>query len=98
MKKAKPKESKSFFSGKLFLSLILDAIGSATYIIPLVGEGADLIWAPIYSIIIQQMYHRKLFSVLALLEEIGPADVIPSATICYTIEYVKKRKLKAKGK
>ena len=34
MKKTNPKESKSFFSGKLFLSLILDAIGNSTYIIP----------------------------------------------------------------
>ena len=99
MKQTNPKESKSFLSGKLLLSILFDVIGILTFIIPALGEGFDLIWAPIYFIIIQQMYHRKLFSVLAFLEEIIPmTDLIPSATICYMIEHFEETKVESKGK
>jgi hypothetical protein len=32
---------------KLFLCLLIDLIGSASYIVPVVGEAADIAWAPI---------------------------------------------------
>ena len=32
---------------KLFLCLIIDLIGSSSYIVPVVGEGMDIAWAPI---------------------------------------------------
>ena len=79
--------------------ILLDVIGSLTYIMPWVAEGFDLIWAPIYLIIIQQMYHRKSFSLIAFLEEIIPmTDLIPSATICYIIEHFEETEVESEGK
>ena len=42
--------------GKLIVSLAIDAVGSASYLIPIAGEGFDLTWAPISMILVGALY------------------------------------------
>ena len=41
---------------KLVVSLIIDLIGSSSYLLPIVGEAFDLGWAPMQTILIMAMY------------------------------------------
>jgi hypothetical protein len=44
------------FISKLLLSLLIDAIGSASYLVPVVGEITDLGWAPVQMILLMALY------------------------------------------
>ena len=72
---------------KLLLSLLIDAIGMATYLLPVAGETGDLAWAPISAYLIYQLYGNGLISGLAFAEELLPGlDIIPTATIAWVLE------------
>lgn len=75
----------------LMASLAIDALGMASYLIPALGEAADLVIAPIVSILIYAV-HRTTFGAMAgFLEEIIPfTDIIPSATIIWFYRYFLK--------
>lgn len=76
--------------GKLMVSLIVDACGSASYLLPLVGEGFDIAWAPIQTIMIIAMYDSVSpnLKYLSFVEEILPlTDIIPTATLGWLMEY-----------
>lgn len=76
--------------GKLMVSLVLDACGSASYLLPLVGEGFDIAWAPIQTILIIAMYDASSpnLKYLSFVEEILPlTDIVPSATLGWLMEY-----------
>jgi hypothetical protein len=76
---------------KLVLSLGIDLIGSATYMLPVVGEVLDLVWAPIQTVTIMAMYDYVTphLQYVSFMEEILPfTDILPSATIGWSIEYV----------
>lgn len=76
--------------GKLIVSLVLDACGSASYLLPLVGEGFDIAWAPIQTIMIMAMYDATSpnLKYLSFAEEILPlTDIVPSATLGWLTEY-----------
>lgn len=76
--------------GKLIIGLWIDLMGSASYLLPVVGEGFDLVWAPLQTVFIMAMYdditpHLKYVS---FAEEILPfTDVVPSATIGWLAEF-----------
>uniref|UniRef100_A9A674 Uncharacterized protein n=1 Tax=Methanococcus maripaludis (strain C6 / ATCC BAA-1332) TaxID=444158 RepID=A9A674_METM6 len=72
---------------KLIISIALDIAGMATYLIPGIGESADLIWAPIYALIIRKLYHSSILGIFGGFEEILiGTDAIPSATIFWILE------------
>ena len=72
---------------KLFLSIAIDIIGMATYIVPVAGEAGDLAWAPISAYLIYQLYGNGVISGLAFAEELLPGlDIIPTATIAWILE------------
>ena len=76
--------------GKLAVSLVIDALGSASYLLPLVGEGLDVAWAPLQTILIMAMYDSVApnLKYLSFMEEILPlTDVVPSATIGWLTEF-----------
>lgn len=79
----------------LVLSLLFDAIGMMSFSIPLIGEFADVIWAPLSGIIMVWMYKGtmgKVAGVVSFLEEILPAtDIIPSFTIMWVYTYFIKK-------
>jgi hypothetical protein len=76
--------------GKLITSLLLDFVGSASYLLPVVGEGFDLVWAPIYCILLGALYDDVMpnLKYIGFFEEILPfTDVIPTATLGWTKEF-----------
>lgn len=78
----------------LLKGLLYDAIGMASYAIPLVGPLLDIIWAPIAASKMREMYpgkKGKIASVLVFIEEILPGtDIIPSFTLMWLYTFVWK--------
>lgn len=76
--------------GKLVVSLLIDLIGSASYLIPIAGETFDLTWAPISMILVGALYDGVMpnLKYVALMEELLPfTDFIPSATLGWAKEF-----------
>jgi hypothetical protein len=77
--------------GKLWISLIIDLVGSSSYLLPVVGEGFDLAWAPAQTIMIMAMYDATSpnLKYLSFLEEALPfTDIVPSASIGWACEFL----------
>merc|ERR1712224_902980 len=78
---------------KLVASLLIDSIGSSSYLIPFVGEFFDIAWAPIQTVLIMAMYDNGAapgcLKYVSFFEEILPfTDVVPTATIGWAFESV----------
>lgn len=86
----------------LIASVIFDIIGVLTFIVPVVGEVFDLIWAPISALLVFIMYRKYYGSVggvFSFFEEILPgADFIPTFTIMWLLRYYVFEKEKANTK
>jgi hypothetical protein len=75
---------------KLVVSLLIDLIGSSSYLLPVVGEGLDLAWAPTQTILIMAMYDSTSpnLKYVSVAEELMPfTDIVPSATIGWAFEF-----------
>ena len=74
----------------IYLCLLLDLIGCASFTIPVVGEFSDVIWAPISAFLFYRMFGGRFGAfgaVLNFIEEILPfTDIIPSFTIAWLIK------------
>ncbi|MEP7237817.1 MAG: hypothetical protein ABI685_08135 [Ferruginibacter sp.] len=88
MNKKKP------FVPNIFLCLVMDVIGMASYFIPALGEFADVVWAPISGFLFFKLFGGRfgvIGGVLNFLEEIIPfTDIIPSFTIAW---FIRKKEL-----
>lgn len=77
----------------LVVCLLMDFIGSAVILIPVLGE---IIWAPISAFIFWRMFgFRKGFfgGVFSFIEELIPGlDFIPTFTIMWAIQYVNRKR------
>ncbi len=73
---------------KLILCIFIDIVGSANEAIPLVGELADVVYAPIAAVLLRQLFAgSSIVFLLEFAEEILPfTDVLPLATICWVVE------------
>jgi hypothetical protein len=73
----------------IILCIVLDLIGMATYLIPVMGEFADTVWAPLSGFLFFTLFGGRfgvIGGVLNFLEEIIPfTDIIPSFTIAWFI-------------
>lgn len=80
------------FTPSLVFCVLMDIIGMTTYAIPLIGEWADMIWAPISSFIFWGMFggwKGLLGAGFNFLEEFLPGtDIIPSFTLAWAIRKV----------
>jgi hypothetical protein len=75
----------------LLASLAIDALGMATFIIPALGEMADVVIAPIISILIYAIHRTTIGAIAGFFEEIIPfTDIIPTATIIWAYRYILK--------
>jgi hypothetical protein len=78
----------------LFLGIIFDLIGMLTYLVPFLGEFADVVWAPIAGFMLSYMYKGtigKVGGIIEFLEEILPfSDFIPTFTLTWIYTYVIK--------
>lgn len=77
---------------KLALSLLFDAIGYVSYLIPGIGELSDIVWAPASAYIMTKMYKGnkgKVAGAIAFIEEAMPGlDVVPTFTLMWLYTYV----------
>jgi len=80
----------------LILSVLFDGIGMMSFSIPLLGEFADVIWAPLSGFLMIWLYKGtagKVAGVFSFVEELLPAtDIIPSFTIMWFYTYFLKKK------
>jgi hypothetical protein len=80
----------------LLISLFLDMIGMLSYLVPVVGEVVDVIWAPISALLIYLMYRKHngaIGGVLGFMEEILPgADAVPTFTLMWIYKYYFSKK------
>lgn len=77
--------------GKLAVSLFIDLVGSSSYLLPLIGEGLDIAWAPIQTVLIMALYDTVTpnLKYVSFIEEILPfTDIVPTATIGFLCEFV----------
>jgi hypothetical protein len=75
----------------LYLCIVLDLIGLTSYLLPVVGETIDFVWAPLSGIIFYFLFGMKKFGLLggvfSFLEELAPGlDFIPTFTIAWFIK------------
>ncbi len=79
----------------LIKGLVYDAIGMATYAVPVVGPFLDLLWAPYAAKVMSEMYpgkKGKMASVIVFIEEILPGtDIIPTFTLMWLYTFVWKK-------
>ena len=73
---------------KLVLCLIIDTLGTSSEFIPFVGELTDIGYAPIAALALRYIFTgSNIVFALEFVEEILPfTDILPLATICWTIE------------
>ena len=80
----------------LFFCILMDVIGCFTYTIPVLGEFADIIWAPISGIIFYITFggwKGTFGGLFNFVEELLPGtDFIPSFTIMWFVQYLGKKK------
>jgi hypothetical protein len=78
----------------LILCIFMDIVGYLTYLLPIVGEWGDIIWAPISAFVFYKIFGGKTGKIGALIsfaEEILPfIDFIPTFTIAYIYSRFKK--------
>lgn len=79
---------------KLLLSILFDAIGYVSFIVPGFGEFTDILWAPISAWLLTKMYRGntgKIAGIVSFVEEILPGfDVVPTFTLTWIYSYVIK--------
>ncbi len=79
----------------LILCIFMDIVGYLTYLLPIVGEWGDIIWAPISAFVFYKIFGGKTGKIGALIsfaEEILPfIDFIPTFTIAYIYSRFKKQ-------
>jgi hypothetical protein len=76
----------------LAIVLLIDIIGYASYVFPIIGELGDIPWAPFSAYVLHRLFPSAPSSLkfLQLLEEWSPGlDFIPTATITWiNVHYV----------
>lgn len=80
---------------QLMLCFLFDFIGMVTYMIPMLGEFGDLLWAPIQGMFIYAMVGAERYGwflvCLGFAEEILPmTDFVPSCTIAWIWKYARR--------
>ncbi|KRP05362.1 MAG: hypothetical protein ABR95_08595 [Sphingobacteriales bacterium BACL12 MAG-120813-bin55] len=70
-----------------FICLLLDGIGMLSWVLPVVGEATDLIWAPLAAFIYIHLFgfrKRAPGGALLLIEELLPGtDFLPTFTLTW---------------
>ena len=79
----------------LFLGILFDALGMASFIIPGIGAFSDVIWAPLAGWLMTRMYKGRsgqAAGFITFVEELMPGlDVIPTFTLMWIYTYVLKK-------
>ena len=80
------------YTPSLWVCVLMDLIGCASYAVPLLGEVSDVIWAPLSAIIFYRMFGGTLGtfgSLFNFMEELFPGlDFIPTFTLSWVMQRV----------
>ena len=80
----------------LLFCIIMDIIGYFTYALPVSGEFADVVWAPVSALIFYITFggwKGTFGGLFNFVEEILPGtDFIPSFTIMWIVQYIGRKK------
>lgn len=80
------------YTPSLWVCIVFDLLGMASYAIPIVGEVTDVIWAPISAVIFYRLFGGTLGtfgSVFNFIEELFPGlDFIPTFTISWVVQRI----------
>ena len=80
----------------LIFCIFMDLMGSGSFVIPILGELIDVIWAPLSAMVFLYTFgikKGKAGSIFNFIEEILPGtDFIPSFTIMWLWQYFSERK------
>ena len=81
----------------LLFGVLMDGIGLESFIIPVLGEFFDVLWAPLSAYILYKMYggiEGKIAGLIGFIEEAGifGTDFIPTFTLTWIYKYLIKRK------
>ncbi|MET6999264.1 hypothetical protein [Chitinophaga defluvii] len=80
------------FTPSLWICILLDLIGCASYALPMMGEVTDVLWAPISAFIFYRMFGGTLGTfggIFNFMEELFPGtDIIPTFTIAWVLKKV----------
>lgn len=83
---------KSNKRSKLLLGILFDLVGMLSYVIPVLAEYTDIIWAPISAYLMISMYKGttgKVAGIISFIEEVFPfIDIIPTFTLTWIYKYV----------
>lgn len=86
---APPPSSPKRLAIKFFVSLVIDVIGGIAASIPYFGSLFEVIWAPVSSFLIYNLYQSKLFAGLGLIEELIPiVGLFPTALLAWLKEFL----------
>jgi len=78
----------------LLIGLIVDGVGilTSSWVLPIVGDFADILWAPFTAWLMTKMYKGnkgKIAAAVVFIEEAMPfMDVIPTFTLMWLYTYV----------
>lgn len=82
----------------IWVCILLDLVGMASFTIPLIGDFSDVIWAPLSGLIYYRLFGGrmgKFGGAFSFLEEFLPGtDIIPTFTISW---FMRKRALDKKA-
>eukprot|EP00966_Prymnesium_polylepis_P291395 6730793-Prymnesium_polylepis.1 len=75
---------------KLFVCIVVDTVGVASFLLPGLGEFADVVWAPFSALFLYFMFENNLrVATVGLFEELMPGlDFVPTATLAWAAENV----------
>lgn len=82
----------------LVVGLVIDGIGvlTSSWILPIVGDFADIVWAPLSAWLMMKMYKGnagKIAGAATFIEELLPGiDIIPSFTLMWLYTHVIAKK------
>ena len=79
----------------LLFCILMDMVGYATYSIPVLGEFADILWAPVSAMIFFASFGSwkgALGGIFNFVEELLPGtDFVPSFTLMWFFQYMQQR-------
>jgi len=80
------------YTPSLWVCVLMDLLGCASYTVPLFGEVSDVIWAPLSAIIFYRMFGGTLGtfgSLFNFMEELFPGlDFIPTFTLSWVLQRI----------
>jgi hypothetical protein len=80
------------YTPSLWVCVLMDLLGCASYAVPMLGEVCDVIWAPLSAIIFYRMFGGTLGtfgSLFNFMEELFPGlDFIPTFTLSWVLQRI----------